>query len=196
MEKGLDSRNHDKRKGHEGTGYVDTSYIVEEFVDHATAHGLPRVLNVQLSVFTRVFWCVVTLFLFVIMLFQGTKLVISYVRHPTSTKISIVTKSSLDFPSVTLCNLNMLRRSRLNGQCYISFTLWTYNHILPARRVHRGGGGGLWGFNYILWGLWGLWGFNHYGGLYGGSTTMGVMGFTTPPPLDPDVFFIACQRGC
>lgn len=92
--------------------------IVEDFVDNASTHGIPRVLNSSRSSISRVFWCLVTVGLMAALLYQGSKLVISFIGRPTTTKISLVTKSKLEFPSVTICNLNMMRRSQLNGRLF------------------------------------------------------------------------------
>ncbi|XP_030833219.1 degenerin deg-1 [Strongylocentrotus purpuratus] len=92
-----------------------TKTIVEDFVDNASTHGIPRVLNSSRSSISRLFWCLVTVGLMAALLYQGSKLVISFIGRPTTTKISLVTKSKLEFPSVTICNLNMMRRSQLNG---------------------------------------------------------------------------------
>ncbi|XP_030833004.1 amiloride-sensitive sodium channel subunit beta isoform X4 [Strongylocentrotus purpuratus] len=95
-----------------------TRKIVNEFVDNATTHGIPRVLNASRPWQSRLFWCVVTLIFAGVFLFQGSKLVQSYIARPTTTKISLITKSRLEFPAVTICNLNMLRRSMLKGDEY------------------------------------------------------------------------------
>ena len=92
-----------------------TKNVVEDFVDNTTTHGVPRVLNSSRSSISRVFWCLVTLALFGALLYQGSKLVIAFRGRPTTTKITLVTKSKLEFPSVTICNLNMMRRSQLYG---------------------------------------------------------------------------------
>ncbi|XP_041465168.1 degenerin deg-1-like [Lytechinus variegatus] len=89
--------------------------IVDEFVDNATTHGIPRVLNSSRPSHSRLFWCAVTLIFIGAFLYQGTMLIISFIGRPTSTKISLVTEPRLEFPAVTICNLNMLRRSKLKG---------------------------------------------------------------------------------
>ncbi|XP_041464797.1 degenerin deg-1-like [Lytechinus variegatus] len=106
------SDNHDNSGGVSKGG---TKSIVDDFVDNATTHGIPRFLNSSRSLISRLFWCVVTLGLLGALLYQGSKLVIAFTGRPTTTKISLITESKLEFPSVTICNLNMMRRSKLNG---------------------------------------------------------------------------------
>eukprot|EP00057_Strongylocentrotus_purpuratus_P029401 XP_011683875.1 PREDICTED: degenerin deg-1 [Strongylocentrotus purpuratus] len=105
-----------------------TRKIVNEFVDNATTHGIPRVLNASRPWQSRLFWCVVTLIFAGVFLFQGSKLVQSYIARPTTTKISLITKSRLEFPAVTICNLNMLRRSMLKGTRFETLAALDRNH--------------------------------------------------------------------
>lgn len=99
-------------------GRVDESKkaILDEFIGNTTTHGLPRIISNQYSILIRVFWSLVTLTFFAVLCFQGTSLVIDYFKRPLSTKLTIVTQSKLDFPAVTICNLNMMRKSMLWGK--------------------------------------------------------------------------------
>eukprot|EP00057_Strongylocentrotus_purpuratus_P029394 XP_011683868.1 PREDICTED: amiloride-sensitive sodium channel subunit alpha-like [Strongylocentrotus purpuratus] len=109
-----------------------TQKIVKEFVDNATTHGIPRVLNASRPWHSRLFWCVVTLILAGVFLYQGSMLVFSFINRPTTTKISIITKSKLEFPAVTICNLNMLRRSMLKGTRFEKLAALDQDHAVSG----------------------------------------------------------------
>ncbi|XP_019631135.1 PREDICTED: uncharacterized protein LOC109475034 [Branchiostoma belcheri] len=48
-------------------------------------------------------------------IWQGSRLVKKYMSYPVQVKVGIVVNNKLIFPSVTVCNQNRLRKSRLNG---------------------------------------------------------------------------------
>ena len=96
-----------------------TREIVDEFVGNTTTHGVPLFLSRDRPALARMFWLVVTTGLLAVLLFQGSRLIISFFQWPSTTKTTLVAKSSLAFPAVTLCNLNMMRRSELKGKRFI-----------------------------------------------------------------------------
>ena len=93
-----------------------TRAIIDEFISNTTTHGVPRVLSDEYSILLRIFWSLIILTFLVLLVFQGTLLVINFIGRPSSTKLTIVTESKLEFPAVTICNLNMMRRSMLQGR--------------------------------------------------------------------------------
>ena len=106
----MDTKNDEKPKSSE------IRDIKNEFAENTTMHGIPRFLDAERSIVQRVLWLLVVFVSTVILVAQASNLIIDYAKYQTTTKVTIVTKSKLEFPSVTICNLNMLRRSKLSGK--------------------------------------------------------------------------------
>ncbi|XP_038073461.1 amiloride-sensitive sodium channel subunit beta-like [Patiria miniata] len=88
---------------------------VTSFADSTTAHGLPLIINGTYTV-GRIAWSVIWLIAFGLAVLQSTQLLIEYFQvRPLTTSIELVTKTNLDFPAVTVCNMNRMRRSELVG---------------------------------------------------------------------------------
>ncbi|XP_071506092.1 epithelial sodium channel subunit gamma-2-like [Diadema antillarum] len=104
-----------ERKRNDFCSRKSPAEIVQNFVDNATTHGVTRILRCDRSRLSRLFWAVITLTALGALLYQGSMIVIDYFHRPTTTKISLITKSELIFPAITICNLNMMRKSKVNG---------------------------------------------------------------------------------
>ena len=61
--------------------------------------------------FMRIVWILAYIGLFLIFCFQTTTLGLKYLGFPTQVEIEIISRSSLDFPAVTVCNNNPVRKS-------------------------------------------------------------------------------------
>ncbi|KAL9986112.1 hypothetical protein ACROYT_G000192 [Oculina patagonica] len=86
--------------------------IVEEFCNDTSAHGLGRILPVKNRART-VIWS----FLFVVAVgmlsFEVSLLLWKFQSRPLATLITMESKTSLFFPEVTICNVNMIKSSFL-----------------------------------------------------------------------------------
>ncbi|XP_022106909.1 degenerin deg-1-like [Acanthaster planci] len=88
---------------------------VTTFADTTTAHGLPLIINGTYTV-SRIAWSVIWLIAFGLAILQSTLLLVEYFQvRPLTTTIELITKTNLDFPAVTVCNMNRMRRSKLVG---------------------------------------------------------------------------------
>ena len=61
--------------------------------------------------FLQVAWLIIYIALITCLLFQFAKLIKMYFDYPTDIDIEIISKSQLEFPAVTVCNENPLRKS-------------------------------------------------------------------------------------
>ncbi|XP_071503424.1 epithelial sodium channel subunit beta-2-like [Diadema antillarum] len=94
---------------------MSTADVIKDFADNATTHGVPRILRSDRSNLSRLTWAVITLTSLSALLYQGSNTVVNFFQRPTMSKIALITRKELHFPSITICNLNMMRRSKLNG---------------------------------------------------------------------------------
>ena len=93
------------------------SYLVEliqEYADNGTAHGIPRIIGSH-YIIAKFFWLILVCGLAAVFIWQGKGLILDFIDAPYNTKIDIITKTLVDFPAVTVCNMNRMRRSELVG---------------------------------------------------------------------------------
>ncbi|XP_071488689.1 epithelial sodium channel subunit alpha-like [Diadema antillarum] len=88
--------------------------LLLEFSNVTTAHGVPRIITGK-STLSKLLWSTLTLAALGAFLWQGSLLFIDFSHHPYTTQIDLITKTELDFPAVTVCNMNRMRRSALVG---------------------------------------------------------------------------------
>ncbi|XP_071965394.1 epithelial sodium channel subunit alpha-like [Antedon mediterranea] len=88
--------------------------IIEDFGNNTTAHGIPRIITAT-SLLPKLFWTVLCLVAFSFFAYQSIEILEEYRSYPTTTKLELIPKSKVSFPSVTICNMNRLRRSALTG---------------------------------------------------------------------------------
>ncbi|XP_041464809.1 degenerin unc-8-like [Lytechinus variegatus] len=85
-----------------------------DFGNETTIHGLQYIVN-KTNFIYRLCWLVIFCTFAVIFFIQGNLILQDFLTWPYSTKIDIVGRPNLAFPAVTLCNENMMRRSKIGG---------------------------------------------------------------------------------
>ena len=85
---------------------------IEEFCANTTSHGLGQVAAAN-SWPARAFWMLIFTCSFLLAAYHISLNIQYYLRHSTKTDIFFVTKERLQFPSVTVCNSNPLKLSKL-----------------------------------------------------------------------------------
>ena len=81
-----------------------------DFVENSTLHGMHCIISSQ-TTFRRIIW---TFFLLVgvgYFSYQSSVLLRKYFSFPVTTKTTLEFEKEPEFPAVTICNLNMLRKS-------------------------------------------------------------------------------------
>ncbi|XP_064625180.1 amiloride-sensitive sodium channel subunit beta-like [Lineus longissimus] len=85
--------------------------ILKDFADNTSCHGIGSIGR-STSTFFKILWTIIVSTFTIIMLIQLTLLVKKYYSYPTRTVIE-VGSGTLDFPSVTVCNINSIRKSAI-----------------------------------------------------------------------------------
>jgi len=86
--------------------------LLQGFAEETTAHGISQIASSK-SVFWRLFWVLVTLGGGGMVIYQGILLFNTYMSKPIKSDIDITYRRSIKFPAVTICNLNIIRKSFL-----------------------------------------------------------------------------------
>ncbi|XP_035824940.1 amiloride-sensitive sodium channel subunit gamma [Aplysia californica] len=92
---------------------TSSKQLFTEFSESTSMHGLQRAVN-SVSKWRRPIWAVLVICGAAVATYNLAKTLQDFVNYPTSTKISETYKTSLDFPAVTICNLNPARMSLFN----------------------------------------------------------------------------------
>ncbi|XP_022096860.1 uncharacterized protein LOC110982619 isoform X2 [Acanthaster planci] len=91
---------------------------VKEFaLNVTTAHAIPNVFKAS-TVLGRFLWSVIFTVALGVFIWQASVLVRRYALFPVNVEIEIVTRSELEFPAVTICNTNKVRRSAIMESRY------------------------------------------------------------------------------
>ncbi|XP_031561612.1 degenerin deg-1-like [Actinia tenebrosa] len=87
--------------------------VIKEFCDYTSIHGLGRAAGAKYLVH-RLIWLLLFLGALTTSAYHFRELYTKYKSHPIGTSITIQSASTLPFPSVTICNLNPLRKTLLD----------------------------------------------------------------------------------
>lgn len=88
--------------------------VLNDFADSTTAHGLPRVIS-EGKWYWKIFWFLVFAGATYVFCRQAWDILQDYRSNPVNTNIKIQTRTYVDFPAVTVCNMNRMRRSKMVG---------------------------------------------------------------------------------
>ncbi|XP_074652905.1 acid-sensing ion channel 2-like [Tubulanus polymorphus] len=86
---------------------------IVDFSQESSVHGIKYVGCYDTAVIRKVIWCLMIIASIVFCICMIHPRVLVYMRKPVSTKITIEYESPMEFPAVTICNLNTLRKSYL-----------------------------------------------------------------------------------
>ncbi|XP_019640449.1 PREDICTED: degenerin-like protein asic-2 [Branchiostoma belcheri] len=85
----------------------------KNFRENSSAHGIPRT-STATSMVRRVMWSLLFLGACAYFIFQFHGLMVKYFSYPVVTNVEILFEPEVTFPAVAVCNLNAVRRSKLN----------------------------------------------------------------------------------
>lgn len=94
-----------------------TSPLVDwrDFASNTTLHGLRYTVQKELSIPRRAIWLLFLLIAAAAYTFYGTIAVLKFMARPTKTVITQeAPMGGLQFPAVTICNLNKFSKSKIN----------------------------------------------------------------------------------
>ncbi|XP_072039700.1 acid-sensing ion channel 1C-like [Amphiura filiformis] len=91
-----------------------SSEITHDFASESTFHGIKYVTDPKHSIFRRFIWTLIILGALVWLGFNVTMSFKQFFQFPKSTLVTVKHVPDLNFPAVTLCNFNQLRKSKLD----------------------------------------------------------------------------------
>eukprot|EP00794_Sanderia_malayensis_P020038 gene20038-22004_t len=86
--------------------------MLNNFASSTTAHGISRIASAS-SVRFKVAWFIIWVTVMAFFIYLVVTLVLLYKSKPVSTSINVKYETLMVFPGVTVCNMNILRNSRL-----------------------------------------------------------------------------------
>ncbi|XP_070576037.1 uncharacterized protein [Ptychodera flava] len=104
--------------------------VGKNFMLNTTAHGVPR-LAASKNFHKRLLWFIIICGSMTAFIVQTYFLVDTFLKYRVTNKITLVTKTSLTFPTVTVCNTNKLRRSAIADSPYKDVLLIDDSTTLP-----------------------------------------------------------------
>ena len=89
--------------------------IFRDYIENTSANGVAKVFAKQYSVPRRLFWLVIILGATAGCLYTIVCSIIFFASAPTSTSVAITSVRPLEFPGVTVCNVNIFTASSLEA---------------------------------------------------------------------------------
>ncbi|XP_070538276.1 uncharacterized protein [Ptychodera flava] len=121
----------DKSSEEKGGNHEDSlKHMLEDFGRETTAHGIVQITTAKSNV-TRSMWLAIVLLAASVMLVQMTLVIIQYFEYNVNVKVTLVSEKALEFPSVTICNTNKLRKSAVRDSKYSEMLLLEQNFAPP-----------------------------------------------------------------
>ncbi|XP_032232203.2 degenerin mec-4 [Nematostella vectensis] len=105
--------------------------IFKDFSDRTSCHGIGQIGGSQ-SVMWRVSWLMIFLAGLGMVLYQGLTLLDTYLNKPTATAVDITYSEVTNFPSVTICNMNMIKKSQLQHFPQVKRLVDTFNNMTSS----------------------------------------------------------------
>lgn len=101
--------NQDNENG-QRTEPVTALSILNDFAGKTSAHAVPEVV-LNPRILAKLFWSLLLMVAFVIFCIQTSRLLSNYYTYRTN--LDLVNSEAVEFPAVTICNFNRMKRSKL-----------------------------------------------------------------------------------
>ncbi|KAJ8405989.1 hypothetical protein AAFF_G00308770 [Aldrovandia affinis] len=88
---------------------------LEEFAEDSTLHGLSRVVRGSSCSVRRCLWTLAFSMSIVFVIYHTVELINNYFEYHHYTKVDEKTAENMTFPAVTFCNMNRVRKSKLQN---------------------------------------------------------------------------------
>ncbi|XP_028408123.1 degenerin deg-1-like [Dendronephthya gigantea] len=111
--------------------------ILVDFMGYTTGHGFARLVAAT-SIAWRIFWIVAVLGATGMFVYQVSDLFKLYLARPVQTSVTVTFEKKLKFPAVTICNLNLIKRSKmvmLPGKLVENFKLNTTYYYVDKKKT-------------------------------------------------------------
>ncbi|XP_070548128.1 uncharacterized protein [Ptychodera flava] len=103
---------------------------VQGFGNRTTTHGISYIVNAS-SHFSRTIWLVIFLAAMAALVAQVGLLIKQYFDRDVIVEIKLVTDEQLPFPTVTVCNTNMIRRSAVKDTVHRELLVFDSDLVRP-----------------------------------------------------------------
>ncbi|XP_057292626.1 acid-sensing ion channel 1A-like [Hydractinia symbiolongicarpus] len=96
--------------------------LLSEFAENTTAHGFSQIPLTR-STWIKLFWLFAIIAGQIGFFFQMKPLILRYIKKPVITKVYHTTNTVLQFPVVTICNMNPIRKQKADALFNGSFNV-------------------------------------------------------------------------
>ncbi|XP_070538275.1 uncharacterized protein [Ptychodera flava] len=119
----------------ERQGGQDLSFrrMLSDFGKDTTAHGIGRITEGTTRV-SRTVWLLIVTIAACMMVYQMIYLLLTYFEYNVTVQVSLMSEKTLEFPTVTVCNTNKLRKSAVRNSVYNQMLILE-NNFVPAYYV-------------------------------------------------------------
>lgn len=93
--------------------------IYDDFCQDTSFTALTRIHKAA-QWYKQVIWLLAFLFMVTWLIIQCYWLFLKYYSYPVEVKLEVKATSNLEFPSVTICNVNPLRKSQMSGDAFVN----------------------------------------------------------------------------
>ena len=104
-----------RKKGYTKKIFTRDDTIFREYIETTSANGVAKVFEKNYSIPRRLFWLVIIFGASVLCLYTIVLSIIVLAGRPTSTSVAITSTRPLEFPGVTVCNLNVFTAASLEA---------------------------------------------------------------------------------
>ena len=77
--------------------------LLSKYLQNTTVHGIPNIVATK-PVFAKVMWMIMFLTMIGFMITYLTSLLVDYYKYPIYVKLERISKTQMEFPSVTIAN--------------------------------------------------------------------------------------------
>ncbi|XP_070546444.1 uncharacterized protein [Ptychodera flava] len=109
---------------------TDIRTLAVDFANNTTAHGIPRVVGTQ-NKCGRSSWILIVVAALAVLSYQITLLIVQYSEFNVNVKVELISGKQIEFPTVTVCNTNKLRRSAVRESVYKEMLFMENDIVAP-----------------------------------------------------------------
>ncbi|XP_044180481.1 degenerin deg-1-like isoform X2 [Acropora millepora] len=107
--------------------------LLHEFAKETTAHGIGKIDSAD-SVIWRIFWALAVMAGTGMVIYQGILLLGTYLSKPVKSDIDVTYSRTVKFPAVTVCNLNMLKRSFVHNFAEAKKIIASFDDFMEGKK--------------------------------------------------------------
>lgn len=115
--------------------------LLHEFAKDTTAHGIGKIESAE-SVLWRILWALGVMGGTAMVLYQGIVLLETYLNKPVKSDIDVTYSRTVTFPTVTICNLNIVKRSLIGHFPEAKIIMASFDDFMEGKKPQGEYGGG------------------------------------------------------